>query len=518
MSILKQLKRRISRSVFPAPLALLLAFSVFWANPFPPGALAATLTVNTLADNQIAGDGFCTLREAIQAANADADFNDCSGTDYGNDAITFSVTGTIRLGSELPVISGGGSSLTISGPGADQLTVSGDSDGNGSGDVRVIAVNGLANFKLEKMTIADGFSTGNGAGVLVEVAGNFYALNCVFSRNRGTQGGGLYTTALQNKVSDCLFTGNYAALGGAFTVTTNLNLEHCILTNNQASQNGGGGSLINANGFLTKNTFSNNQALLGGGSYQEGGNLNASQNTFSGNHATEGGGIYAMGGNLNLTECAFTQNIAISQGGGIRTGDNFLASRCTFENNQADDGGALRTVNNVTLLNSTLSNNQAHSQGGGILSLGNTFINNSTFYGNEALDGGGIKNGDPAKFPAIKNTIIAGSTSGGNCSGLVSASNYGNNIDSGDTCKWGSDKGSMSNTDPALANLAHNGGPTKTMALKPGSPAINGVTYTPPNGCPATDQRGVTRPQEEVCDIGAFEFFWRYIYLPITLK
>lgn len=63
--------------------------------------------------------------------------------------------------------------------------------------------------------------------------------------------------------------------------------------------------------------------------------------------------------------------------------------------------------------------------------------------------------------------------------------------------------------------LADNGGPTRTLALKPGSPAINGVVYGAPNGCPAKDQRGIERPPEAVCDIGAIEFFWRYAYLPL---
>ena len=56
-------------------------------------------------------------------------------------------------------------------------------------------------------------------------------------------------------------------------------------------------------------------------------------------------------------------------------------------------------------------------------------------------------------------------------------------------------------TDPLLAPLGDYGGPTQTMALLPGSPAIDAGTST---GAPATDQRGIARPQARV-DIGAFE-------------
>ena len=57
-------------------------------------------------------------------------------------------------------------------------------------------------------------------------------------------------------------------------------------------------------------------------------------------------------------------------------------------------------------------------------------------------------------------------------------------------------------TDPLLGTLQDNGGPTDTLALQTGSPAIDAGTDT---GCPAADQRGTARPQAAACDIGAFE-------------
>ena len=79
-----------------------------------------------------------------------------------------------------------------------------------------------------------------------------------------------------------------------------------------------------------------------------------------------------------------------------------------------------------------------------------------------------------------------------------SLTDAGNNIDSGSTCGLNG-PGSWSNTNPKLGVLANNGGPTRTMALLSGSPAINAGS----SPAPAVDQRGVKRGAKP--DIGAFE-------------
>jgi hypothetical protein len=76
--------------------------------------------------------------------------------------------------------------------------------------------------------------------------------------------------------------------------------------------------------------------------------------------------------------------------------------------------------------------------------------------------------------------------------------------------------GNIIGSDPLLEPLADNGGSTQTMALDADSPAIDAGTNT---GCPATDQRGVARPQENSCDIGAYEAqSGDTVYLPIVIK
>ena len=173
--------------------------------------------------------------------------------------------------------------------------------------------------------------------------------------------------------------------------------------------------------------------------------------------------------------------------------------------------------------NSTFSGNNATISGGGIYNTDTLTVTNSTFSGNSSTNGGGIRNGGGTA--TLRNSIIVNSSGSGNCEGTIT--NGGNNLDDGSTCGWGSNLGSLSNTDPRLGLLAYNGGPTNTFRLLADSPAIDGGTYNAPNGCPGTDQRGYFRPVDgddngsAVCDIGAFEFGavpGFFIYLPLILR
>lgn len=100
---------------------------------------------------------------------------------------------------------------------------------------------------------------------------------------------------------------------------------------------------------------------------------------------------------------------------------------------------------------------------------------------------------------------MAGAGAGGNCSNASGVINSaGHNLESTNTCGfWGT--GDLINTDPLLGPLQDNGGSTHTHALIVPSLAINGGTNS---GCPATDQRGISRPQGATCDIGAFEYIF----------
>jgi hypothetical protein len=94
---------------------------------------------------------------------------------------------------------------------------------------------------------------------------------------------------------------------------------------------------------------------------------------------------------------------------------------------------------------------------------------------------------------------VANSSSGSNCFGVMV--DGGHNISSDGSANF-SAPGSWNNTDPVLGPLADYGGPTPTMALLAGSPAIDAADAA---SCPETDQRGIIRPFGAGCDIGAFE-------------
>jgi len=135
---------------------------------------------------------------------------------------------------------------------------------------------------------------------------------------------------------------------------------------------------------------------------------------------------------------------------------------------------------------------------------------NCTFSGNSADWYGGGIHSDPDSNPTLRNTIVANSAAGGDCSGDGAITSAGYNLDSDGTCGFTAED-DLSNTDPLLGPLQDNGGPTLTHALLPGSPAIDAISEGAGgggyNGAPTTDQRGVSRPQPPGgnCDIGAYE-------------
>ena len=135
------------------PTALLLAFG--------GSACAATLTVNSLADNTTGGDGLVTLREAI-LASVNRTATDLSQTGTGSDTLDLTgLSGTIALNAVLPNIA---SQITIAGPGEALLTIQGSS-GNGGGDDGIFFVSDV--LVASKVTLAGGTSQG-GAGTSVQ--------------------------------------------------------------------------------------------------------------------------------------------------------------------------------------------------------------------------------------------------------------------------------------------------------------------------------------------------------------
>ena len=289
-----------------------------------------------------------------------------------------------------------------------------------------------------------------------------------------------------------------------------LTLNNLTIANGIGTGQGGGGISNSGTATITNSTFSGNSAPggFGGGILNNGigSTLTIANSIFSGNSGT-GSGIFNDSGTLTITNSTFSGNTGSSV---YNSGAPLTITNSTFSGNSATGGSGAGVFNGgttLTITNSTFSGNSANNgSGAGVFNNGGPLtITNSTFSGNSATGGFGaaIKNNNVASQVTLRNTIVANSIGAGSCNGGIT--NGGNNIDDGTTCGWGTASGSRSSTNPLLGALANNGGPTQTFALLTSSPAIDGVTFSAPNGAPSTDQRGVARPQGVRYDIGAFE-------------
>jgi hypothetical protein len=195
--------------------------------------MLAVFTVSNLND---AGAG--SLRDAITMANVDSIA----------DTIDFSVTGQIDIASQLPTIT---ESVTITGPGADQLTIdAGDGTDNtfGTGD----------GFRI--------FDIDDGTGTLIDVTLSGLTLTGGDTAN-GADGDGFFGTPAEN-----------GANGGAIRSQENLTLINSAISGNATGAGGKGykDGLSGDGGF-------------GGGILSSGGALTITDSTISGNATGDGG-------------------------------------------------------------------------------------------------------------------------------------------------------------------------------------------------------------------------------------
>ncbi len=229
-----------------------------------------------------------------------------------------------------------------------------------------------------------------------------------------------------------------------------------------------------------------------------------------------GGGIYnGAGAVLNLTDSTVADNASLNQpSGGIYGffGSTINITRSTVSGNiaVADVAGGLRSLGDATIVNSTFSGNVSTAWHGGAIfhTDGQLTVTNSTFAENEAPGGtaSGIlvaTFGAPANA-TLTNNVLEGNGAAPACAieggGAATITSLGFNVISDGSCSpVGTDQ---SFTDALLGPLAGNGGPTPTHALGAGSPALDAADA---GACPATDQRGVARPQGPGCDVGAYE-------------
>jgi len=293
------------------------------------------------------------------------------------------------------------------------------------------------------------------SGDSIKVAPATYTENLSIGINLRLMGSGADTTIIDG--------------GGAGTVVTIPNSTAHVYLSKFTIRNGSSGGIVNQ-GVLTINSSS------------------ISGNTFY-SRCTSCFFAFAAGisgGTLTINNSTVNGNVAT---------ERYCKSYC-FTYSGGISGGR------VTINNSTISGNSG--KGGAVLTA-KARISSSTIAGNYERGITGTPFGGSA---TLQNSIVA-NNSGGNC--FITIISNGYNLSSDSTCNF-SNTGDLNSTDPQLGPLQNNGGPTPTMALSSGSPAIDAGN---PNGCTdssghllKTDQRGMPRPDPEDtggCDMGAYE-------------
>jgi CSLREA domain-containing protein/uncharacterized repeat protein (TIGR01451 family) len=456
-----------------------------WIGPTSP-VYAVAISVNSTADEPDTnpGDsmcastpsGACTLRAAVMEANA-----------LGGSQTVQVPAGTFRL-----TIAGG-----------DDTAEAGDLDV--TGDLHVIGAGSASTFVqagLDAATALDRvFDVRSGGSLHLE------SMTVRFGKPTSGAGGGiasLGSLVLSSvEVSDNLITGIY----GSVTMTSS------TITRN-STPDGPGGGIRGGVVHLTSSTVSNNSAQAGGGIHAS--TVILVNSVVRGNTSgIDGAGISAC--SVTSTDSTISENHAGAAGthyggGGIGAGGacgTVSLTRTTVNGNSATGSGGGIVGGPVIVLNSTLAGNSAGDDGGAL--FGGPFtIKSSTIADNTAGKNGGALRGGST---TLSNTIVADNSEPA-CSSSGPVTSLGFNLDTGTSC-GSTGAGDVTSTAPELGPLADNGGPTKTRALLPGSPAIDGGN---PAGCTdaanqplVTDQRGLPRPRNgdatpsTRCDIGAFE-------------
>ena len=256
---------------------------------------------------------------------------------------------------------------------------------------------------------------------------------------------------------------------------------------------------------MTDCTVSGNSASSQGGGLENRGSLTLTECTVSGNHVgNAGGGISSQGSaTLIVVNTTISGNSAGGSAAGLAANGLATLTDSTISGNSAvqSAGGIEEYSCTMTLTNCTVSGNRANSGGGIYMRFGSLHLNDSTVSANTASGGGGISNTTASGRLTIENSIVSANTAATNpdIAGTINTDN-GYNLFGTALSGATSGTGDVFNDTPLLAALGSYGGPTQTMGLLPGSPAIAaGATVAGVT----TDQRGLFRGTTP--DIGAFQ-------------
>ncbi|MEZ5331044.1 MAG: right-handed parallel beta-helix repeat-containing protein [Thermoanaerobaculia bacterium] len=488
--------------VLAAPIA---AAAVAQPPSCPPAATPVPLVDPTVLGN---GTPSSVTTAAIQAA---LDAGGHITFDVGSRPVTIPLTAELVVSRETVL------------DGAGVVTLS------GGGNHRVLLVmnpfNAVYTLTLQHLGIADGATpTGSGAGLYKPSGGpwqavSLVAVDCVFADNTAIAveqdggGGAIYAVGMDEVVlQDCTLMGNRGSNGGALyslgsrvvTVVDSIFFDNRATGDGGNPGNGGNGGAIGVDG-------AERQVELCG--------TDVSANRANGFGAGFFSVMYDMASSTTFNACTFDGNLNPTSsefaGGAYIQGGPFAILNSTFAFNEAEGIGGVFLGPSATgqIVNSTFHGNLARSGLGGALFVSTgapVAITNATIEGNLATGSGGFAAGiqvDASNAVTMKNTLLVDNV-GGN---LFNPWNIRNLVgDGGGNMQWPPERpngqpeqpatATVVWADPALEPLAGHGGPTWTMPLSPGSPALDaGVTA----GAPSADQRGVARTPPP--DVGAFE-------------
>lgn len=502
---------RISHARIRTVVSALFLVAI-WSTSGPGLAWATSITVST-TDDELNADGDCSLREAIQAANGDVAVDNCPAG-AGADVITLAA-------------------------GIHQLSLTGASeDGNATGDLDIdgdVKIVGAGAGAGMGATVIDGADIDR----VIHILAGTVTIRSLTVRN------GLAPASLQLGVP--------GQAGGGIYNNGNLTLEDCEVAENESGEgdheswlggsgsNGGAGAGVASTGVLTVRNcvIRDNTAGQGGlgeypgaggagGGVYSAGSLTVEGSIFTGNWAGQSGldglmlewyggpgGAISSRGPLIIRTSELRDNNAGSgdyacDGGAIDHRDAAFSVRDTLIDRNTSfwgsfDGATVHLANaSGEIVNTTISNNYPGPDGAISIANGQLDLGHSTVIDNERSNlataaGGTIQ---------VRSSIVITDQAAVECVGAVVSSGH-NLFGAGGGCPMGTGDATIASgalRTSVVYDLDDNGGPTRTFALRAGSPAVDAGACTDPGGAAVTtDQRGFGRPGGPACDMGAYE-------------
>jgi CSLREA domain-containing protein len=341
---------------------------------------------------------------------------------------------------------------------------------------------------------------GQGDGGGIYSSGDLTITDGDISRTEATRSGGAIFTDGTLDIEGTLIRSTCRGSGGGIAVAAGGRATVKTI-DLQASAGGGdgGGVWVEEGGSASVvDSRIGGTASRAGGGIANAGEVEVRGTTVSGGRALDGAGIYSSGA-LTVETSTIEQGSAREHGGGIFALGTTTIDASTISGNTADFGGGLFLQGTVSVTNCTISANNATGSGGGaaLWGSGELQLTHCTLTRNTSAEASALL---ADTYATVSNTLLGGNTLGPNCSVRLGLLGIGN-LDEDGSCGFSAAE-NLSGVSPELGPLLDNGGPTETHVLLADSPARNAAAVAV---CLPTDQRGVVRPQESLCDIGAVE-------------